>query len=112
MPLTPALLKGRLWTCYHVFTVFLFQDVFTVSVGNLPPQAQVLIKITYITELSVQGSVAAFFLPATVAPWRRDKALNENTQVRVLQTRPEEAVFSCDLCVGKEESPKNPVFWA
>ncbi|XP_006915899.1 poly [ADP-ribose] polymerase 4 [Pteropus alecto] len=55
-------------------------DVFTVSVGNLPPKAKVLIKITYITELSIQGTVAVFFMPATVAPWQQDKALNENIQ--------------------------------
>ncbi|XP_040853783.1 protein mono-ADP-ribosyltransferase PARP4-like [Ochotona curzoniae] len=55
-------------------------DVFTVSVGNLPPAAKVLIKITYITELTLQGPVAVFFMPATVAPWQQDKALNENLQ--------------------------------
>ncbi|XP_013370321.1 PREDICTED: poly [ADP-ribose] polymerase 4 [Chinchilla lanigera] len=55
-------------------------DVFTVSVGNLPPQAKVLMKITYITELSIRGPVAVFFMPATVAPWQQEKALNENLQ--------------------------------
>ncbi|KAF0876061.1 protein mono-ADP-ribosyltransferase PARP4 [Crocuta crocuta] len=55
-------------------------DVFTVSVGNLPPKAKVLIKITYITELSIQGTRAVFSMPATVAPWQRDRALNENSQ--------------------------------
>ncbi|XP_036108057.1 protein mono-ADP-ribosyltransferase PARP4 [Molossus molossus] len=55
-------------------------DVFTVSVGNLPPKAKVLIKITYITELSIQGTVAVFFMPATVAPWQQDNALKENIQ--------------------------------
>ncbi|XP_016059049.1 PREDICTED: poly [ADP-ribose] polymerase 4 [Miniopterus natalensis] len=55
-------------------------DVFVVSVGNLPPKAKVLIKITYITELSIQGTVAIFFMPATVAPWQQDKALKENIQ--------------------------------
>ncbi|XP_062958691.1 protein mono-ADP-ribosyltransferase PARP4 isoform X2 [Cynocephalus volans] len=55
-------------------------DVFTVSVGNLPPKAKVLIKITYITELSIQGAVAVFFMPASVAPWQQDRALNENLQ--------------------------------
>ncbi|XP_073750905.1 protein mono-ADP-ribosyltransferase PARP4 isoform X5 [Callorhinus ursinus] len=55
-------------------------DVFTVSVGNLPPKAKVLIKITYITELSIQGSRAVFFMPATVAPWQQDKVLNKNIQ--------------------------------
>ncbi|XP_031816697.1 protein mono-ADP-ribosyltransferase PARP4 [Sarcophilus harrisii] len=54
--------------------------VFTVSIGNLPPQAKVLIKITYITELSFHHGCANFFMPATVAPWQQDKALNENLQ--------------------------------
>lgn len=65
--------------------VFLFQDVFTISVGNLPPKAKVLIKITYIMELSIQGSRAVFFMPATVAPWQQDKVLNENIQVCMLR---------------------------
>ncbi len=30
-------------------------DVFSVSVGNLPPKADIVIKIKYITELSVDG---------------------------------------------------------
>ncbi|XP_043851171.1 protein mono-ADP-ribosyltransferase PARP4 [Dromiciops gliroides] len=55
-------------------------DVFTVSIGNLPPQAKVLIKITYITELSFHHGCANFFMPATVAPWQQDKALTENLQ--------------------------------
>ncbi|XP_059000138.1 protein mono-ADP-ribosyltransferase PARP4 isoform X3 [Mustela lutreola] len=55
-------------------------DVFTVSVGNLPPKAKVLIKVTYITELSIQGNKAVFFMPAAVAPWQQDKVLNENIQ--------------------------------
>ncbi|KAJ1077193.1 hypothetical protein K5549_005363 [Capra hircus] len=55
-------------------------DIFTVSVGNLPPKAKVLIKITYITELSIQSACAVFFLPATVAPWQQDRALKENLQ--------------------------------
>lgn len=58
-----------------------FQDIFTVSVGNLPPKAKVLVKITYITELNIQGACAVFFLPATVAPWQQDRALRENLQV-------------------------------
>ncbi|XP_025118563.3 protein mono-ADP-ribosyltransferase PARP4 isoform X4 [Bubalus bubalis] len=55
-------------------------DIFTVSVGNLPPKAKVLVKITYITELNIQGACAVFFLPATVAPWQQDRALRENLQ--------------------------------
>ena len=42
------------------------------------PKAKVLVKITYITELNIQGACAVFFLPATVAPWQQDRALREN----------------------------------
>lgn len=83
--------------------MFLFQDVFTVSVGNLPPKAKILIKITYITELSIQGTTAVFFMPATVAPWRQDKALNENIQVCMLKIRVKEAFCMCGLCIGKKK---------
>jgi poly [ADP-ribose] polymerase len=30
-------------------------EVFTVSVGNLPPKCDALIKITYVTELEVRA---------------------------------------------------------
>ncbi|CAG2240013.1 PARP2_3_4 [Mytilus edulis] len=56
-------------------------DVFTVSVGNLPPQARVLIKITYISELQTENEAIAFSLPASVAPWIQDTALAQKTQV-------------------------------
>nr|XP_048701049.1 protein mono-ADP-ribosyltransferase PARP4 isoform X6 [Caretta caretta] len=55
-------------------------DIFTVSVGNLPPKTTVLIKVTYITELSFQNGCITFQMLAAVAPWQQDKALNENTQ--------------------------------
>ncbi|KAL4233481.1 Protein mono-ADP-ribosyltransferase parp4 [Mactra antiquata] len=47
-------------------------DVFTVSVGNLPPGATVLIKITYVAELLVEGELISFRLPGSVAPWKKD----------------------------------------
>ncbi|XP_032773119.1 protein mono-ADP-ribosyltransferase PARP4 [Rattus rattus] len=71
-------------------------DIFTVSVGNLPPRAKVLIKITYITELSIQSPMAIFFIPATVAPWQQNKALNENLQDTVETIRIKE--------IGAEQS--------
>ncbi|XP_056015621.1 uncharacterized protein LOC125677683 isoform X3 [Ostrea edulis] len=46
-------------------------EVFTVSVGNLPPQAVVIIKITYVTELQVDGELINFRLPGSVAPWKK-----------------------------------------
>ncbi|XP_061484594.1 protein mono-ADP-ribosyltransferase PARP4 isoform X2 [Rhineura floridana] len=77
-------------------------DIFTVSVGNLPPATKVLIKITYITELSYENGCLSFHLPAAVAPWQQDKALNENTQdsvrkvsIKQVGTRP--GGFSLDM---------------
>ncbi|XP_034759163.2 protein mono-ADP-ribosyltransferase PARP4-like [Acipenser ruthenus] len=55
-------------------------DVFTISVGNLPPSATVLIKITYVTELATEFGSIVFRLPGSVAPWQQSKALNERTQ--------------------------------
>ncbi|XP_052241111.1 uncharacterized protein LOC127851394 isoform X2 [Dreissena polymorpha] len=54
-------------------------DVFTVSVGNLPPGATVLIKITYVSELQVEGELISFRLPGSVAPWKKE-SLKEVTQ--------------------------------
>ncbi|KAM4048542.1 protein mono-ADP-ribosyltransferase PARP4 isoform 3-T4 [Anomaloglossus baeobatrachus] len=55
-------------------------DVFTVSVGNLPSKATVVIKITYVMELSFKYSCIDFTIPGNVAEWQQDKALKENTQ--------------------------------
>ena len=57
--------------------------MFTVSVGNLPPGASVLIKITYVAELLVEGENIVFSLPGSVAPWKKDAALDTTTQVCV-----------------------------
>lgn len=58
-----------------------FQDVFTVSVGNLPPQASVLIKITYVAEITVDGELINFVIPGSVAPWDEQQNLDQVTQV-------------------------------
>ncbi|XP_062390507.1 protein mono-ADP-ribosyltransferase PARP4-like isoform X2 [Sardina pilchardus] len=55
-------------------------DVFTISVGNLPPGATVLIKVTFISELLVKADSIFFQLPGSVAPWQQSAALNEKTQ--------------------------------
>uniref|UniRef100_A0A6P8R189 Poly [ADP-ribose] polymerase n=1 Tax=Geotrypetes seraphini TaxID=260995 RepID=A0A6P8R189_GEOSA len=79
-------------------------DVFTVSVGNLPAEATVLIKITYITELSMQWGSVYFRVPAAVAPWQQDKALKENTQdtvekVYIKTGDAQKGAFSLDMSV-------------
>ncbi|KAB5576919.1 hypothetical protein PHYPO_G00204060 [Pangasianodon hypophthalmus] len=58
-------------------------DVFTISVGNLPPGATVLIKVTFITELVVRAGTIIFSLPGSVAPWQQSSALNQRTQTTV-----------------------------
>lgn len=55
--------------------------MFTVSVGNLPPNASVLIKITYVAELPVEGEVISFKIPGSVAPWKQSQALDYEIQV-------------------------------
>ncbi|XP_058617206.1 protein mono-ADP-ribosyltransferase PARP4-like isoform X2 [Onychostoma macrolepis] len=58
-------------------------DVFTISVGNLPPGATVLIKVTFITELVVRSGSIVFSLSGSVAPWQQRDALNQTTQATV-----------------------------
>uniref|UniRef100_A0A8C6TH21 Poly [ADP-ribose] polymerase n=1 Tax=Neogobius melanostomus TaxID=47308 RepID=A0A8C6TH21_9GOBI len=55
-------------------------DVFTISVGNLPPGATVLIKVTFVSELIVKDGSIFFSLPSSVAPWQESAALNQTTQ--------------------------------
>lgn len=62
------------------------QDVFTISVGNLPPGATVLIKVTFVSELIVRDGSILFSLPGSVAPWQESAALNQTTQVRKVWT--------------------------
>uniref|UniRef100_A0A673KKC3 Poly [ADP-ribose] polymerase n=1 Tax=Sinocyclocheilus rhinocerous TaxID=307959 RepID=A0A673KKC3_9TELE len=63
--------------------VYVRQDVFTISVGNLPPGATVLIKVTFITELLVRSGSIIFSLSGSVAPWQQSAALNQTTQATV-----------------------------
>uniref|UniRef100_A0AAX7VSJ6 Poly [ADP-ribose] polymerase n=1 Tax=Astatotilapia calliptera TaxID=8154 RepID=A0AAX7VSJ6_ASTCA len=56
-------------------------DVFTISVGNLPPGATVLIKVTFVSELIVRDGTILFSLPGSVAPWQESASLNQTTQV-------------------------------
>jgi Ca-activated chloride channel homolog len=43
-------------------------DVFQASVGNLPPGKEALLKLTYVTELSVADGGLRFTVPTTVSP--------------------------------------------
>ncbi|XP_009997737.1 PREDICTED: poly [ADP-ribose] polymerase 4 [Chaetura pelagica] len=91
-------------------------DVFVISVGNLPPNSTVVIKITYITELSFQHGSITFHMPASVSPWQQDKALNENTQdtvkkVCVKQVKPRKNGFSVDMSIEMPSSIQRIHSW-
>jgi Ca-activated chloride channel family protein len=43
-------------------------DVFTASIGNVPPGAEVWLRLTYVTELAIEGDAVRFVLPTTVSP--------------------------------------------
>jgi hypothetical protein len=43
-------------------------DVFTASVGNAPPGKDVLVKISYVAEMTLEGDDLRFVLPTTVSP--------------------------------------------
>jgi len=58
----------------YLFIYLFKKDVFTVSVGNLPPKTTAIIKITYITELSVEGDEIIFTLPNSIAPTKKSQA--------------------------------------
>ncbi|XP_073329534.1 protein mono-ADP-ribosyltransferase PARP4 [Pagrus major] len=72
-------------------------DVFTISVGNLPSGATVLIKVTFVSELIVKDGSILFSLPGSVAPWQESAALNQTTQVTV------EKVCVTDEAASKRE---------
>ena len=42
--------------------------MFRASIGNLPPGKEVLVRITYVTELPVDDGRLRFTLPTTIAP--------------------------------------------
>uniref|UniRef100_A0A8C2ZWQ6 Poly [ADP-ribose] polymerase n=1 Tax=Cyclopterus lumpus TaxID=8103 RepID=A0A8C2ZWQ6_CYCLU len=72
-------------------------DVFTISVGNLPPGATVLIKVSFVSELIVKDGSVVFSLPGSVAPWQQSAAINQTTQVRRVNTS--RRTFSLDVSV-------------
>ncbi|UJR16362.1 hypothetical protein I4U23_003265 [Adineta vaga] len=55
-------------------------EVFSVSVGNLPANCEVIIKITYVAELSIENNDIIFRFPAKVASWQSKQALEAKDQ--------------------------------
>ena len=55
-------------------------EALSVSVGNLPPHCEVIIKLVYVTEQQLDDGKIVFRLPAALAPARVDSALQDATQ--------------------------------
>lgn len=55
-------------------------EVFSVSVGNLPANCEVIIKITYVAELPIENNDIIFRFPAKIASWQSKQALESKDQ--------------------------------
>ena len=96
-------------------------DVFQASVGNLPPGKEALLKITYVSELDVQGGALRFVVPTTVSPryapasdrvglGRPDaQALNPPREWRVPYGLSLTVNLSISGSIGRIESPSHPI---
>ena len=55
-------------------------EVFSVSVGNLPANCEVIIKITYVAELAIENNDIIFRFPAKIASWQSKQVLEMKDQ--------------------------------
>ncbi|CAF5015384.1 unnamed protein product, partial [Rotaria sp. Silwood1] len=71
-------------------------QVFSVAVGNLPANNEVIIKITYVAELEIENDEITFRLPAKMASWQSKQALESKDQsiVRSIGIADEKVEFS------------------
>jgi Ca-activated chloride channel family protein len=62
-------------------------NIFTLSVGNLNPNAEVIVEIEYVTLLDMEGQQVRFFLPTTISPryipeeMEEDNGIPENGRI-------------------------------
>ncbi|CAF0908856.1 unnamed protein product [Rotaria sordida] len=71
-------------------------QVFSVAVGNLPANNEVIIKITYVAELEIENGDIIFRLPAKMASWQSKQAIESKDQsiVRSIDIVDEKVEFS------------------
>ncbi|CAF4311308.1 unnamed protein product, partial [Rotaria sordida] len=58
-------------------------QVFSVAVGNLPANNEVIIKIIYVAELIIENDDIVFRLPAKMASWQSKQAVETKDQSTV-----------------------------
>ncbi|CAF4775777.1 unnamed protein product [Rotaria sp. Silwood1] len=71
-------------------------QVFSVAVGNLPANNEVIIKITYVAELEIENGDIIFRLPVKMASWQSKQAIESKDQsiVRTIDIIDEKVEFS------------------
>jgi len=96
-------------------------DVFTASVGNLPPGREAVLRITTVSELPLEGDSIRFTLPTTIAPRYAPaedrKGVGESEAERVSPPYALQVPYGLTLEVDVEtsapvrsvESPSHPV---
>jgi Ca-activated chloride channel family protein len=96
-------------------------DVFTASIGNVPPGKEVLVRITYVAELAAEKDDLRFAIPTTVspryAPEKDQKGVGRPPSETLNPPRDWTVPYGLDLTVGIEmgseirsvESPSHPV---
>ena len=59
-----------------------------------------VIKITYVSELVVEGENIVFSLPGNVAPWKQESALEQTTQsdVEKVKVKQQRSVVTGNVC--------------
>ena len=55
-------------------------QVFSVAVGNLPANTEVIIKITYVAELEIENGDIIFRFPAKMTSWQSKQAIETKDQ--------------------------------
>ncbi|KAH3765890.1 protein mono-ADP-ribosyltransferase PARP4 [Pelomyxa schiedti] len=77
-------------------------NVFTVSVGNLPPSTNVIIKITYITEIESEGDARKFICPSSLVAKQKFSALDHMNQVttKSINVSQSQGSFSMEISVN------------
>jgi poly [ADP-ribose] polymerase len=71
-------------------------QIFSVAVGNLPANNEVIIKITYVAELEIENGDIIFRLPAKMSSWQSKQAIESKDQsiVRSIGIVDEKVEFS------------------
>jgi Ca-activated chloride channel family protein len=96
-------------------------DVFTASVGNLPPGGEAVLRITTVSDLPLEGDAIRFTLPTAIAPRyapaRDRKGVGESESERVSPPFALQVPYGLSLTVDVDttapvrsvESPTHPV---